>query len=169
LQYGGVVGGGASQVNGFAAINPSIDPPLMGGTNAGPDTSFSINEMSAVGTFIHDVRRGATSGPGGNKYGDYAAHLQLGEGTPYHIGTLYVDSAADGDTFAFSFLANPGYLKIISGNTAGAAASVSAESYPVYVGRGDSVLFSTVPEPGTLALLATGLMGLVVYAWRKRK
>ena len=26
-----------------------------------------------------------------------------------------------------------------------------------------------VPEPGTLALLAAGLFGLVAYAWRKRK
>jgi hypothetical protein len=26
-----------------------------------------------------------------------------------------------------------------------------------------------VPEPGTLALLAAGLLGLLVYAWRKRK
>lgn len=26
-----------------------------------------------------------------------------------------------------------------------------------------------VPEPGTLALLATGLLGLLAYAWRKRK
>ena len=28
---------------------------------------------------------------------------------------------------------------------------------------------SVVPEPGTLALLAAGLMGLLAYAWRKRK
>jgi hypothetical protein len=28
---------------------------------------------------------------------------------------------------------------------------------------------NVVPEPGTLALLAAGLMGLVAYAWRKRK
>lgn len=28
---------------------------------------------------------------------------------------------------------------------------------------------STVPEPGTLALLVAGLIGLAVYAWRKRK
>ena len=26
-----------------------------------------------------------------------------------------------------------------------------------------------VPEPGTLVLLATGLIGLLCYAWRKRK
>jgi hypothetical protein len=28
---------------------------------------------------------------------------------------------------------------------------------------------AAVPEPGTLALLAGGLMGLIAYAWRKRK
>jgi hypothetical protein len=28
---------------------------------------------------------------------------------------------------------------------------------------------ATVPEPGTLALLATGLIGLLAYAWRKRR
>lgn len=28
---------------------------------------------------------------------------------------------------------------------------------------------STIPEPGTLALLAGGLVGLIAYAWRKRK
>jgi hypothetical protein len=29
--------------------------------------------------------------------------------------------------------------------------------------------YETVPEPGTIALLATGLFGLLAYAWRKRK
>ena len=29
--------------------------------------------------------------------------------------------------------------------------------------------FEPVPEPSTIVLLATGLIGLLVYAWRKRK
>jgi hypothetical protein len=34
-------------------------------------------------------------------------------------------------------------------------------------GMGQSA--SIVPEPGTLILLVTGLLGLLCYAWRKRK
>jgi len=39
------------------------------------------------------------------------------------------------------------------------------------VGHGDRIfeVQALVPEPGTLALLATGLIGLLAYAWRKRK
>jgi len=29
--------------------------------------------------------------------------------------------------------------------------------------------FAVVPEPGTLVLFGAGLLGLVAYAWRKRK
>jgi hypothetical protein len=32
-----------------------------------------------------------------------------------------------------------------------------------------NVTIESIPEPGTIVLLATGLMGLLAYAWRKRK
>lgn len=32
-----------------------------------------------------------------------------------------------------------------------------------------AIAISTVPEPGTLVLLGSGLVGLIAYAWRKRK
>jgi len=29
--------------------------------------------------------------------------------------------------------------------------------------------FAVVPEPGTISIVLSGLIGLVAYAWRKRK
>ena len=43
----------------------------------------------------------------------------------------------------------------------------SFDPAPVYHASGAG--FSPVPEPGTLTLLAAGLIGLLAYAWRKRK
>ncbi len=39
-------------------------------------------------------------------------------------------------------------------------------SYELYA---DNFRIGAIPEPSTLALLASGLIGLLAYAWRKRK
>jgi len=49
-----------------------------------------------------------------------------------------------------------------------------SEGYPPGIrGYGERIFevqaLAEIPEPGTLALLATGLIGLLAYAWRKRK
>lgn len=55
---------------------------------------------------------------------------------------------------------NPGMLHI-GASTVQAISGVMVVDY-VRLGQ-------VIPEPGTLALLATGLLGFLAYAWRKRK
>ncbi len=56
-------------------------------------------------------------------------------------------------------------------NVSAAAGSTGAWNQIVIRRSVDAVTtyFDAVPEPGTMALLATGLIGLLCYAWRKRK
>lgn len=39
----------------------------------------------------------------------------------------------------------------------------------LFTGGYDNIMLTVIPEPSTLVLLATGLLGLLCYAWRKQK
>lgn len=52
--------------------------------------------------------------------------------------------------------------------------STEAQNLVISFSQGDAcgftgVTFSQVPEPGTIGLLASGVLGLLCYAWRKRR
>ncbi len=54
--------------------------------------------------------------------------------------------------------------------TAGSVGQIGGQYYVQLDGSGGGVeTGGAVPEPGTLALLAAGLAGLLCYAWRKRR
>ena len=175
------VTGAADSVNGdYVASNAAVDPPSMGSpaSNAPSAVPFAVDNFNGTSWQL-SLTRGAASGSGGNKYGDYASYMHVGEGTTPGIGEAFflgeqnITAAADG-SLTFAFKASNSVFKIISGNAAGMAAGVSAESYPAlssWTGIGDTAQFEVqvVPEPSTLALLASGLFGLVAYAWRRRK
>jgi hypothetical protein len=55
----------------------------------------------------------------------------------------------------------------LTGHSAGDAWTSGGQYYLQLGADGSGV--ATIPEPGTLALLAGGLVGLLAYAWRKRK
>jgi hypothetical protein len=60
---------------------------------------------------------------------------------------------------------------VASGLSGGGTLAGSPGTYSVqFADSGTAgVQETTVPEPGTLALMAAGLAGLLAYAWRKRK
>jgi len=105
-----------------------------------------------------------TLGYGGNQYrsvlkwtGNSSAAIGdktfwYGGDVDYYNGVLYVSS--DNGIFKYDSGANTysTWISFTGGYT-----------------LGHYTEFSAVPEPGTLALLAAGLVGLFCYAWRKRK
>jgi hypothetical protein len=108
-------------------------------------------------------------GPGGNQFGSSASGDMFGLvdtlGEPalsvpsgYKTGTLL--SATDtwsGQTFA-SLGVSPGTYTWTWGSTANG----NADFFTLQIGP-------AVPEPTSLTLLATGALGLLGYAWRRRK
>ncbi len=102
--------------------------------------------------------------------GEAAALFNMADGEGLNYGALDADVLFDVAETGAAQLTNDGLLWSQVTGLTGSAGSVtlSGTTWTVQLDNGIGVQ-AVIPEPGTLAMLVAGLMGLAAYAWRKRK
>jgi hypothetical protein len=83
--------------------------------------------------------------------------------------TQVVLTNSEGGALSQSGIVASGVKAVTFSNFDSGIAGGSGQYAQVMYREFDIVGTATVPEPGTLAILATGLAGLLAYAWRKHK
>ena len=145
---------------------PGYDTTINGGLflafRGSPDTSGSPNDV-----FIRENGTNYGYGLLGQTNAFHDFHIQLtgvGSNNPFdgssHVEVkIYLDgSTTPGIDYTSSFAYANDYIGMISNTSTGQRGLIDSLS-----------ISQMAPEPGTLVLLAMGLIGLLAYAWRKRK
>ncbi|MBU4271869.1 MAG: PEP-CTERM sorting domain-containing protein [Planctomycetes bacterium] len=140
-----------------ATVDMINDINTRGGSTTVPTTlTVTLAGLTPGGSYVFDSYSVGASGVGGIR-----------------SITMTNSANADTDTFfmdAYEFpvkgnLVSYAYTAVGDNITFTFTAPANTGSYSFNL----SGFTNRIPEPGTLALLATGLIGLLCYAWRKRK
>ena len=151
VPYDGTLWGATLEVNYKPVAVGSLTYMIMVGADGeGNPTLFKLNNYN---TFVRTEM--PLTGISGSGYHTYEMRMDPLSTT----AKVYVDDLYQGD-----IAGDTGTLDLHRLNW-GAQGGAADNADPHYA----SVLLATIPEPSTLALLATGLLGLPALAWRKRR
>ncbi len=174
-------------LDGTQSTMTNVTPKNVGSFNSDADLSLFFRNNGTVYTKSHDV--GATANTGTF---DSARAGNYDRAYTFEVRVETVDFLQNTVATAQLWMGAPGTASNlltqvdIDGNAANGTTSYSFTwdanqkcymGFSPYYPRLDasgwvddvSVFTADVPEPSTLALLACGLIGLLAYAWRKRK
>ena len=171
------------------ALTSGIYSALYIGNGWGPNDNGWYGGLSDLGlwnicltggvlnTADQIVNAGTTGGQISAMYnaptGSYAALQQYGVSAMDKLFTLY-DGQLGSTTTVTTGNSTLTWKYVNSGLTGGSGVVGQLGNGQYYMqfdanGGGVETIATATPEPGTVALLASGLAGLLAYAWRKRK
>jgi hypothetical protein len=146
------------QLNAVSSFTPGGSPTLAlfnGQLNAN-------SNASPVSIDVH----GLTASPKYDLYLYSARAAFAPDPTDFTVNA--VTQSLPGSANTSSFVLGDNYVKFLAQSPTGGTLNVTFGG-GVWGGTFNAMQVVGVPEPGTMVFLVTGLLGLLVYAWRKRK
>ena len=136
--------------------------PNTGGATWGSFVNLFSAGSNSSGTFTAGVAQGFDGS------GDIVGYEYSG-GTPTTASAyIWTSPSASSAVLLSSLVTNVGSWNLEEALAADSNGDIVGEGVSPS-GNEDAFLLTPTPEPSTLLLTASGLVGLLAYAWRKRK
>jgi hypothetical protein len=141
--------GAADSVIAPALMHDYVFTPSAGGAST---FTFSIDGLTSGGTYDLYL------------YSDTGAQV-----TDFSVGGIVKTVANTAGQTAFTLGSNYQLYEDVTATSGSISVSVTGSATGPYYGVINGFQVVAVPEPSTIAMLATGLISLMAYSWRKRK